>query len=100
MSFYRVTYNNKGIYNELKKMVGKDVWLELLNKQEFTWLPKPPSYASNNRSYFTEKGYEYFRDKTLPIINKYLDKDLIKIKVYMEVNNIIYKDEYQVVVDE
>ena len=94
MSFYRVTYNNKGIYNELKKMVGKDVWLELLNKQEFTWLPKPPSYASNNRSYFTEKGYEYFRDKTLPIINKYLDKDLIKIKVYMEVN------EYQVVVDE
>ena len=100
MSFYRVTYNDKGIYNELKKLVGKDIWLELLNKEEFTWLPKPLSYASYNRSYFTEKGYEYFRNKTLPLINEYIDKDKIKIKVYNEVNNIIYKDDYQVVVDE
>ena len=100
MSFYRVTYNKKGIYNELKIRVGKDIWQELLGKEEFTWLPKPPSYASNNKSYFTEKGYEYFKNRTLPIMNKYLDKDKIDIKVYKEVNNIIYKDDYQVVINE
>ena len=74
MSFYRVTYYNKGIYNELKKIVGKEIWLELLKKEEFTWLPKPPSYARNNKSYFTEEGFMVFKGKTLPLISNNLTK--------------------------
>ena len=52
------------------------------------------------RSYFNETGYEKFLEKTLPLITEWLDKDSIKIdnvKIYE--NNIIYQDEYQVVIE-
>lgn len=95
--FYRVTYENKGIYNELKNMVDINTWKELLESNEINWLPKPPSYAENNKSYFTEKGYKKFTKNVLPIIENYLSKDKIKISSYQSLENIIYEDEYQVV---
>ncbi len=95
--FYRVTYNNKGIYNELKKIVGKDTWLYLLTIEEFTWLPKPPTYSSENKSYFTKKGFTKFKEETLPIMLKYLEPQNIKIESFSKVENIIYLDEYQVI---
>ena len=73
-TLYRITYNNKGIYNELKRIVGPKIWLKLLSLKEFNWLPKPPTYSAQNKSYFTKKGYEIFKQKTLPIMYKYLDK--------------------------
>ena len=96
---YRVTYNNKGIYNELKKIVGKDIWLHLLTLKEITWLPKPPAYCTENRSYFTAKGFAKFKEETLPLITKYLDKNNIKIETYTKVDNIIYSDEYQIITE-
>ena len=98
-TLYRVTYNDKGIYNELKKAVNEEVWLKLLTLKEFTWLPKPPSYAAENRSYFTQKGYEKFEKEVLPIVYKYLDKENIKIETFEKVENIIYSDEYQIIVE-
>lgn len=95
--YYRVTYDGKGIYNELKNNVGIDTWKKLLSLSELTWLPKPPSYAENNKSYFTEKGYKKFTENVLPIIKEYLSVDKITITSYSEVENIIYEDEYQVV---
>lgn len=95
--FYRVTYHNNGVYNELKKAVNQDVWLYLLSLNEFIWLPKPPTYVKENKSYFTQKGYERFRKDTLPIISNYLDKSNIQIETFENVENIIYSDEYQVV---
>ena len=97
---YRVTYNNEGVYNELKKAVGKNIWLNILSLKEINWLPKPPAYAANNKSYFTEKGFDRFKKETLPIIYKYLDKENIKIETFEKVENIIYSDEYQVVVED
>ena len=97
---YRVTYNNEGIYNELKKVVGRDIWLHLLSLKEINWLPKPPTYANENKSYFTQKGFDRFKEETLPLICKYLDKDNIKIETFEKVDNIIYFDEYQVVIDD
>lgn len=94
---YRVTYNDKGIYNELKRIVGKDTWLSLLSLEAFTWLPKPPSYSIENRSYFTKKGFEKFTKETLPIMSKYLDREKIKIETFNNIQNIMYEDEYQVI---
>lgn len=98
--YYRITYNDEGIYNVLKKKVSISTWNELLNSANFKWLPKPPSYASNNRSYFTKKGYETFINKTLHLIINYLDKDNIKITEYFNITNIIYEDEYQIITNE
>ena len=97
---YRVTYNNEGVYNELKKAVGKNIWLNILSLKEIKWLPKPPAYAAHNRSYFTEKGFCIFKKETLPIIYKYLNKENIKIETFEKVLNIIYFDEYQVVIED
>ena len=97
---YRVTYNNEGVYNALKKAVNKRIWLNMLSLKEINWLPKPPAYASKNRSYFTQKGFERFKKETLPIIYKYLNKENIKIETFEKVLNIIYFDEYQVVIED
>ncbi len=96
---YRVTYNNKGIYNELKKTVNKDTWLYLLSLKEINWLPKPPTYATENKSYFTQKGFEKFKKETLPIIYQYLDNKNIKVETFEKVENIVYSDDYQIVVE-
>ena len=97
---YRITYNGEGIYNALKKHVDKDIWMQILSSNHITWLPKPPSYASNNKSYFTQKGYIKFNEETLPLICNYLDKNKINIEEFNKIENIIYSDKYQVVIDE
>lgn len=77
-----------------------DIWKNLLNDSRINWLPKPPEYSSKNISYFTQKGYELFCEKTLPIINEYLDNEKIKIESYHKIcNTILYFDEYQVVIE-
>jgi len=97
--YYRITYNGEGIYNALKNSVDLETWKKILSNQDICWLPKPPSYASNNISYFTEKGYEAFSNKAMPIISNYLKRENIKINEFDKLSNsIIYSDEYQIVV--
>ena len=98
--FYRVTYNDERIYEALKKSVDIDVWKEILSKKEMNWLPKP-LIIQKNKSYFTEIGYERFESDTLPLICKYLEKSNIKVTIYKEIiGDILYKDEYQIVVED
>lgn len=97
--FYRITYENIGIYEALKNNISFDIWKSLLRSKIFTWLPKPPEYLNGYFSYFTEKGYENFKKYVLHICEKYLNKDNIKINQYNELNDkIIYQDEYQVII--
>ena len=99
VTYYRVTYNDIGIYDAFRNEVSNTVWKNFLNSENVKWLPKPPSYAQNNRSYFTERGYTEFQNRTLPEIIKYLDVCKIKVAKYQSIGNIIYRDKYQVVVD-
>lgn len=97
--YYRVTYNDEGIYNALKDSIDLDTWKKILSSEDITWLPKPPSYSSKNVSYFTEKGYEEFSNKAMPIISNYLKKKNIKIDTFDKISgSIVYSDEYQIVV--
>ena len=98
--YYRITYEGEGIYNVLKKKVTKEEWLNLLSSEKINWLPKPPSYDFNNKSFFTQKGYDKFNDFVLPLICNYLEKEKIKIEKISSLNDIIYEDEYQVVIKE
>lgn len=97
--YYRITYNGEGIYNALKNNVSMDIWQEILSNSDINWLPKPPTYSSKNISYFTEKGYEEFLNRVMPIISNYLKKENIKVDVFSKISDLfIYSDEYQVVV--
>lgn len=99
--FYRVTYDNQGIYVPLKQKVGWD-WKNIKQDPNINWLPQPKvkEYGKNMRSYFTQQGYDMFRTKTIPFMSKYLDKSKFQIKTYQSLNgNIVYRDKYQVVLD-
>ena len=97
-SYYRVTYNGKGIYNEFKKSISFDEWKDFKNSDACKCLPVPPDYA-NNTSYFTNLGFKNFKKYTLPIIKKSLDNDKIKIDKVDITDNIVYKDKYQIVTE-
>ena len=99
--FIRVTYDGEGIYQAFKESVSFDVWKSFKNSNAANWLPLPPSYEGNYRSYFTTTGYKMFMKRTYPVMIKYLDKGKIKIEeVYLQQSNIIYEDKFQVVISE
>ncbi len=98
--YYRISYNDEGIYNALKRNVSLDIWKEILSNDDIRWLPKPPSYSSKNISYFTEKGYMEFSKRVMPIIVTYLKKENIEVEIFDKISNdVLYSDDYQIVVD-
>ena len=97
--YYRVTFDSKGIYNELKNAVGFG-WKNLKNDPGISWLPVPDVKYGKHTSYFTEKGYSEFQRRVLPLIGKYLDPNKIEIKEFDNPKGkIVYKDQYQVVTE-
>ena len=99
--YIRITYNGNGIYQEFKENVSFNVWKEFKNSNATKWLPIPPAYERNYKSYFTIKGYKMFMKETYPFIIKYLDKNKIKVEEihFNDSPNVVYKDEFQIVVD-
>ena len=69
----------------------------------FNWLSVADKYTDISRSYFTELGYNKFITNTFPYIKKYLNENDITTNVYELVYdklNIIYEDEYQIVIEQ
>lgn len=96
---YRITYNGEGIYEALRKNITMEEWKALLKSSKFNWLPKPKLYSEKNRSYFTDKGYKKFMEDVYPIMIKHLSLDNISIEEFDNINNIIYKDKYQIIIE-
>lgn len=98
--YYRITYDGEGIYNAFKNNVSKDIWQDFKNnKNNCGWLPVPPNYGDNDRSYFTKYGYDKFMKTAYKDIIKYLDKEKISIDKYTDIRNIRYSDKYQIVTE-
>ena len=99
--FFRITYNDIGIYEAYRQNVSQEKWKKFLNSKEAKWLPKPHLYNSNNKlqSYFTKLGYEMFMQYTYDIFKKDLNEnDIIIEQVYLDEKSIVYKDKHQVVI--
>jgi len=98
-TYYRLTYKGEGIYNAVKRRVSNEEWKKLLKDPNINWIPKPPEYLDGYRSYFTKDGFSKFWDKSRKIIYNILDEDDIELdKKKISNKDIIYRDEYQVVV--
>ena len=95
--YFRFTHKGVGVYQALREVVTLDEWKKLIKSSAFTWLPKPENYPSDHRSYFTKKGRDEFIKKVLPICKKYLGDDIEFSKV-KNLTDIVYKDQYQVIV--
>lgn len=99
--YYRVTYNNQGIYQAFRNQVSFEKWKKLLRSNNINWLPKPPSYTKGFKSYFTQNGFKKFKQLVLPIFKEVLDQNQIQIDTINKLDGEIkYQDQYQIVIDE
>lgn len=100
-NYYRLTYNGIGIYEAFKQSCSSSEWKDFLNSDAAQWLPKPKVYNNKNllNSYFTKDGYIMFMKKTYPVFIKKLYIKLIKTDICNISGNIVYKDKYQIVVE-
>ena len=107
--YWRVSYNNVGIYEALKNELWekgefpREEWDNIKKSKAFMWLKVPNVYYDNCYSYFTELGYELFMKNTYSIFIKYLDETKIVMeKIIFDTAkiNIIYSDEHQIVIKE
>lgn len=102
---WRFTHKGEGIYEALKNAMwnitrSPKAWTEFKNSEACSWLPKPPLYGSNDRSYFTRLGYDTFMERTFPIMKKYLNEEDIEVsQTVVSSSDIVYRDQYQFVTD-
>ncbi len=105
--YYLVTYEGIGVYEALKSKIWnssncpKEDWENFINSSDVNWLKKPKVYKDNNYSYFTKLGFFSFKNKTYPLIIKWLDENKIEYeKCYLDeiTTNFMYSDEHQVVI--
>lgn len=92
--YYRVSSNNVGVYQAFKEMTNRKKWHKILKLSK--WLPEPPNYKDECRSYFTEKGFEKFMLTVFPVMKISIDIEIEQFKNLSA--EIIYADEYQVVI--
>ena len=101
--FTRVTYDGIGVYEALKQNMTESEWRQFKRSDAATWLPLPTCpYKQGYLSYFTERGFATFMEKTKPYIVKHLDESRLDIRNYNISSaspNIVYSDKYQIVTD-
>lgn len=81
IKLYRITYNHEGIFEAVRKYMTPEEWSDFLNNENVNWLYKPDEYKNSYISYFTEAGYEQFKEKTFPLILNIFQKENIKTSV-------------------
>lgn len=89
VKLYRITYNDLGIFDAVRRYMTPEEWQEFLNNEDVNWLYKPDVYEDSYISYFTEVGYEQFKEKTLPLILNIFQEDNIKTDILEAVKEVI-----------
>lgn len=106
LKYYRISINNKGIYQALKERIfsleenPKEIWNQLKTSEYFSWLSNPNIDYKNCISFFTKEGLCNYQKYASPLFMKYFDKDEIVITAYDSsnfTNNFVYRDSNQVV---
>ena len=108
--FFRITCEGIGIYEYFKKYLWNNisnhnkVWNNFIKSNKTNWLKKPAIYNDETkeyRSYFNSNGYEFFLERTFPLITKWIDnwkknnwrtskKDDVKNKeLWVELDNLV-----------
>lgn len=104
--YYRFTYKGIGIYEAYHQYASPKQWKDFLASHEAKWLPNPDPHIKTYRptyaSFFTQAGYDAFSSMVLPIFLQVLNKKDITLQEFTDVPlkyKLIYRDDFQVVVD-
>lgn len=100
LGYIHIEYEGTGVYQALKKSMPLKEWKKLLADEDINWLPKPPDYSYECKSYFTIEGYREFKKRVLPIVKQHLDEKKLSEEYVAKLpkDDIVYSDEFQVVV--
>ena len=95
---YRYTSNNEGVFSAGKRLLPKELIDEAWENRK--WLPKPNLPDGDYRFYLTLKGKEQYEKTLLNVHKKYLPNIKLEEINKNNIGEIIYEDEWQVVVKE
>lgn len=98
MSWYRVTVNSIGIYEAVDRDCPRDD-IRRKNKPDGSWLPKVGSNYPGAISYWTEFGWKAYNESGLFTWHKSVVTEEVWVeKLENKPENILYEDEYQIIV--
>lgn len=94
--FYRYTSEREGVFSKGKQPLPQKLIAEVLEAKK--WLPKPTLPEGKYAFYLTEEGNKRYIKTLLPLHKQYLTKITCEKVKKVTQKDIIYQDEYQVVV--
>ncbi len=95
--FYRVVCDDVGIYEAVDKFCPRSDERRK-NKPDGSWLPKVGQNFPDAISYWTEKGFQKYKNSGLFDWHKGVIDGKIKIlELNKKPENILYKDEFQII---
>jgi hypothetical protein len=98
MSFYRIESNGKGIYEAVEKDCPRDD-CRRQSKPDGSWLPKVGPQYPNAISFWSENGLKKYVLSGLFDWHRNVVSAPISVRILEHCDNILYQDEFQVVVD-
>ena len=94
---YRFTTNGEGVFSAGKRLLPDELIDEVVERKK--WLIKPKLKEGDYRFYLTEEGKDMYKKTLLLSHKKYLPNIKLEKITYSNLENIIYEDKYQVVVE-
>ena len=94
---YRYTTNGEGVFSAGKRLLPEELVEEVLERKK--WSKKPKLKYGNYIFYLTEQGKEVYEKTLLLSHRKYLPNIKLETISYDSLENIIYEDKYQIVVE-
>ncbi len=93
---FRYTSDGEGIWSAGKRLLPENLVNEAYEARK--WMPKPQLPGGDYRFYLTKKGKEQYEKTLLKVHQKYLSNIKVEEIDPSIIENIIYEDEWQVVV--
>ncbi len=93
---YRYTTNGEGVWAAGKRLLPKELVDEALEQRK--WMPKPELPEGEYRFFLTEKGKDKYEKTLLNVHKKYLPNIKSEEVEPFKLGNVVYEDEWQVVV--
>ena len=94
---YRYTSNNEGVFSAGKRLLPKSLAQEALEARK--WMPKPQLPKCDYIFFLTEKGKNKYEQTLFKVHQKYLSNIKCKEIDHQKAGEIVYEDEWQVVIE-
>jgi len=93
---YRYTSNGEGVWSAGKRLLPEELVDEAWEQRK--WMPKPELPEGGYRFFLTEKGRSEYEKTLLNVHKKYLSNIKLEEVCRSDIREVVYEDEWQVVI--